>query len=94
MELKRILKQLEQIKNLLSKDNIFKSETSTNQKVEIAIFEMIKQKKYITKESLKQQTKRIGKLYNHNNYKDMFNLWKEEIDKHNNEFFRNQTSFF
>ena len=94
MELKTILEKIEQIKKFLSKDNVFKSEISTNQKIEIAIFEMMKQKKYITKESIKQHTKGVGKLYNHNNYKDMFNLWKEEIDNHKGEFFRNQTSFF
>ena len=58
MELKTILEKIEQIKKFLSKDNVFKSELSTNQKIEIAIFEMMKQKKYITKESLKQHTKR------------------------------------
>jgi len=97
MELQEIFKKLPEIQETLKKGNVFKTELSADQRLQICLFEMFQLKQTgINKEFLKDWHYRKYRMtVNSNNIKNIVDvLWKEEIKEHNRNINSNQKSIF
>jgi hypothetical protein len=94
-----ILLHLDKIKASMAKGHIFRTGISIGQWLEIYIFDMMAGKKHITAHNLCQwanynRTANKHASTNNAKAKEVFAMWKAEIEEHNNALFKNQKSLF